>query len=377
MARRDRDAARALALCDASARECLRAIACADLREFNDDDVKSMTTDGKNRPHASWKVSKDDARMLTEFMRACATLDGEPWKYVGDRNGAHVFARKSSNARTNAHEVLGACEIASPPSEVFEFFSKAEAFDRRFKALDRMFKRGDVLSYALYDDMRREGKNERQVIGKCNTGGVRMALAAKARELARDAEERFRDVFEREGTRRASGERATSSMTSDLAKSGGTIASSRDVVAAVPKADVRVSGKGNPLGCAPGRAVLRGTFKLPSSVIKDRDFVWDQLVYRAPNGSVIVVAQSVDENDVKVNALAPVEPGHVRGSILVSGYYAVPNARTGGSTVYYAVQVDPKGALPMWVVNLVAPDQAQNVARLRDYLDGRMMENER
>ena len=52
------------------------------------------------------------------------------------------------------------------------------------------------------------------------------------------------------------------------------------------------------------------------------------------------------------------------------GYYAAPNAQTGGSTLYYVVQADPKGQLPMWVVNLVAPDQAQNVARLRDHLDG-------
>ena len=75
------------------------------------------------------------------------------------------------------------------------------------------------------------------------------------------------------------------------------------------------------------------------------------------------------ENGV-VDAVAPPLEGHVRGKILVSGYYAAPNPATGGSTLYYVVQADPKGQLPMWVVNLVAPDQAQNVARLRNYLDG-------
>ena len=107
--------------------------------------------------------------------------------------------------------------------------------------------------------------------------------------------------------------------------------------------------------------MLRGTFKLPS-IIKDRDFVWEQITMRMPYGAVLVAAQSVESG--MVNALAPVADGHVRGTILVSGYYVVPNADTGGSTVYYAVQADPRGALPMWVVNLVAPDQAQNVARL-------------
>jgi len=96
--------------------------------------------------------------------------------------------------------------------------------------------------------------------------------------------------------------------------------------------------------------------------------VCEQLTMKMPNGAVVVAAQSI-ENGV-VNAVAPPTEGHVRGSILVSGYYAAPNAQTGGSTLYYVVQADPKGQLPMWVVNLVAPDQAQNVARLRDHLDG-------
>ena len=54
---------------------------------------------------------------------------------------------------------------------------------------------------------------------------------------------------------------------------------------------------------------------------------------------------------------------------LPSGYYIVPDHVSGGSTVAFVVQADPRGTLPAWVVNLVAPKQAHNVSRLRDHLD--------
>jgi len=59
----------------------------------------------------------------------------------------------------------------------------------------------------------------------------------------------------------------------------------------------------------------------------------------------------------------------VRGAVLTSGYYVVPDKLKGGSTVHFVVQADPRGSLPAWVVNLVAPKQAHNVTRLRKYLD--------
>ena len=67
----------------------------------------------------------------------------------------------------------------------------------------------------------------------------------------------------------------------------------------------------------------------------------------------------------------PVAKGHVRGAVLTSGYYIAPETESegGGSKIAFVVQADPKGSLPAWVVNLVAPKQAHNVTRLRKYLD--------
>jgi hypothetical protein len=120
----------------------------------------------------------------------------------------------------------------------------------------------------------------------------------------------------------------------------------------------------------PGHALLHGTFRLPS-VVPDRDFVWDQVALRLPTGSVLIAGQSVEvfgEDEV-----VPVSKGHVRGAVLTSGYYVAPEsaAEGGGSKIAFVVQADPKGSLPAWVVNFVAPKQAHNVTRLRKFLDGR------
>jgi hypothetical protein len=120
----------------------------------------------------------------------------------------------------------------------------------------------------------------------------------------------------------------------------------------------------------PGHALLHGTFKLPS-VVPDRDFVWDQVALRLPTGSVLIAGKSVEEFDD--DEVVPVSKGHVRGAVLTSGYYIAPEteAEGGGSKIAFVVQADPKGSLPAWVVNLVAPKQAHNVTRLRKFLDGR------
>jgi hypothetical protein len=120
----------------------------------------------------------------------------------------------------------------------------------------------------------------------------------------------------------------------------------------------------------PGHALLHGTFRLPS-VVPDRDFVWDQVALRLPTGSVLIAGKSVEvfgEDEV-----VPVSKGHVRGAVLTSGYYVAPEsaAEGGGSKIAFVVQADPKGSLPAWVVNFVAPKQAHNVTRLRKFLDGR------
>ena len=106
------------------------------------------------------------------------------------------------------------------------------------------------------------------------------------------------------------------------------------------------------------------------AIVPDRDFIWDQVALRLPTGSVLIAGKSVDDEEVSD---VPSPKGHVRGSVLTSGYYITPrwsqDGEMEGSQIAFVVQADPKGALPAWVVNLVAPKQAHNVTRLRKFLD--------
>ena len=106
------------------------------------------------------------------------------------------------------------------------------------------------------------------------------------------------------------------------------------------------------------------------AIVPDRDFIWDQVALRLPTGSVLIAGKSVDDAEVSD---VPSPKGHVRGAVLTSGYYVTPrwsqDGEMEGSQIAFVVQADPKGVLPAWVVNLVAPKQAHNVTRLRKFLD--------
>jgi hypothetical protein len=309
------------------------------------------------------RLSAADANLLKKLFRAFAARDGgAPWRRASDADGARVYRRASASAASRAHQVLGVTETRASADEVFAFFSEASAFDEHFKILDDMFKGGDVLSYRLYDDMVKTTGGEGGAVERAGAGG---GEGAKTRRRARGLWNRganFGELFER--LERSAKAKARDAKARGTGRASEGNRSAMETIESVPPERPDAS---NPLGCRPGHAILRGTFRLPS-IIRDRDFVWEQLTMKMPNGAVVVAAQSI-ENGV-VNAVAPPLEGHVRGAILVSGYYAVPNRETGGSTLFYVVQADPKGVLPMWVVNLVAPDQAQNVARLRNHLDG-------
>ena len=308
------------------------------------------------------EINASDVSLLRKLFRALSALDGAPWTRAGTKDGAVVYRRSSDDGASRAHQVLGIAETAAGPDEIFRFFSDASAFDARFRTLDDMFKGGDVLSYRLYDDMRELGGVAGGAVAE--EGAARGTRRRLLERFSRDAAPRFGELFER--LDRAARVNVESGSVSAGAGRGER-RTAREVLEDVPRARVDGADANNPLGCRPGHAILRGAFRLPS-VIRDRDFVWEQLTMKLPNGAVVVAAQSVESG--VVDAVAPPLEGHVRGKILVSGYYAAPNPATGGSTLYYVVQADPKGQLPMWVVNLVAPDQAQNVARLRNYLDG-------
>ena len=343
------------------------------LRDFHHPDDASTALEEYGKCH-DVTLERRDVDLISKFLSVLCARDGERWRYSGDRNGASVFLRASSSKESAAHQVLGVTETRASAGEIFNFFSAADKFDAHFKVLDAMFKGGDVLSYRLYDDMSPRGEDDGAgASAKDANDDGRRRFAERGRGLGlfhRTKTAAFGELFDRLERARASKSNALVDARKMNSSNASSSSSNASAIAALPRAEPVATERSseNPLACRPGHAVLRGTFKLPS-IIKDRDFVWEQITMRMPDGAVLVAAQSVESG--MVNALAPVADGHVRGTILVSGYYVVPNADTGGSTVYYAVQADPRGALPMWVVNLVAPDQAQNVARLRDYLDNK------
>ena len=335
--------------------------------------VSDLTTDASavetyGATHGA-TLNESDVSMLVKLFQTFSADDGDAWRRTSTSAGADVYRRASADASTRAHQVLGVTETRASADDVFEFFSAASEFDRHFGILDDMFKGGDVLSFRLYDHMLEGDARGVSMSGDGEREGKRRGFGGGFGGALRRGP-RFGELFERleknakslQGEHEHAADASSSSSVSSVSTAKKPLAAS-SALSAVPK-----ESPTNPLGCRPGHAILRGTFKLPS-IIRDRDFVWEQLTMKMPNGAVVVAAQSI-ENGV-VNAVAPPLEGHVRGSILVSGYYAVPNPKTGGSTLYYVVQADPKGQLPMWVVNLVAPDQAQNVARLRNHLDSK------
>jgi len=95
-----------------------------------------------------------------------------------------------------------------------------------------------------------------------------------------------------------------------------------------------------------------------------RDFCLENLVVMLDEGTVLSLAQSVERLDV------PEKPPFVRGTVLASGYLAKSIGQN-RCELTYVVQVDPKGWLPKWVVNLVAVDQTDNVTRIADYFKTR------
>jgi len=93
--------------------------------------------------------------------------------------------------------------------------------------------------------------------------------------------------------------------------------------------------------------------------LSPRDFLWFQY-FGMENDICVTVSRSVTHPD------CPSIPKFVRGEILQTGYIARPMGDKKCS-LSYVVQVDPKGWIPTWAVNMSAADQAMNVARVKEY----------
>ena len=369
------------------------------------------------------RVDAEERGVVAQFF---AMLKDESWRHASSADGTDVFKLPGERI----HRVMGVTRTDATPEEVLTFFSDPRNFDKHFRILDAMFKDGSVVKIGgagmdateadgeRRDDDPTEAGERESTSGRASRktraprvgnfaalcvggddrrrgavadglGGSVSRLLAGLRESGPGAkiEEAFLRVT---GERKRPEAKATSAAsrlarlpsaqteaTRDaLARSDETppcrdgddetsVSATRvsDLIASVETRDPTFVDR-------PGHALLHGTFRLPS-VVPDRDFVWDQVALRLPTGSVLIAGKSVDI--FGEDELVPVSKGHVRGAVLTSGYYVAPETATegGGSKIAFVVQADPKGSLPAWVVNFVAPKQAHNVTRLRKFLDGR------
>mmetsp|Transcript_31298 Transcript_31298/g.30959 ORF Transcript_31298/g.30959 Transcript_31298/m.30959 type:complete len:206 (+) Transcript_31298:26-643(+) len=91
--------------------------------------------------------------------------------------------------------------------------------------------------------------------------------------------------------------------------------------------------------------------------ISHRDFVFASKVSNIGE-DIIIVAKSVETE------LAPEKSGVVRGSINTSGFY-LQKLGENLTRLTYLVSVDPKGSLPLWVVNQLGKKQCQVPYKLK------------
>jgi len=98
-------------------------------------------------------------------------------------------------------------------------------------------------------------------------------------------------------------------------------------------------------------------------LIKSRDFVWREYDIDLGNGIwVITVVNQVSDQK-------PPMGRNIRGEIGVSGYITRALDDTSCSLTYFT-QVDPKGWVPVWVTNLVAMQQIDNLTRIKAHTEG-------
>eukprot|EP00026_Physarum_polycephalum_P013825 Phypoly_transcript_14271.p1 GENE.Phypoly_transcript_14271~~Phypoly_transcript_14271.p1 ORF type:complete len:242 (+),score=43.41 Phypoly_transcript_14271:183-908(+) len=108
-------------------------------------------------------------------------------------------------------------------------------------------------------------------------------------------------------------------------------------------------------------AINYAAYKMPP-MITARDFVIHAYDAILENGVGVSVGKSIEVPEL------PHRHGFVRAAINNSGYVYKPLPEDPSkSFVQYVVNVDVKGWIPYWVVNMSAADQGANIKRLQDY----------
>ncbi|GMH61304.1 hypothetical protein TL16_g03226 [Triparma laevis f. inornata] len=113
--------------------------------------------------------------------------------------------------------------------------------------------------------------------------------------------------------------------------------------------------------------IVWAVFQAPGPIWA-RDFCWLQYVDTAKDSkgreAMVCSCQSIDDFEQCHN----LQSSHkfVRGNICTTGYIYTETDIPGEIMITYVVQVDPKGSIPKFVVNLVAAGQGENAGRVRD-----------
>ncbi|GBG31850.1 Retinal-binding protein [Hondaea fermentalgiana] len=150
-----------------------------------------------------------------------------------------------------------------------------------------------------------------------------------------------------------------------------------DVLHVIPKDYERYGGKTvRPENLnLPLYSVKWGAWMLPFPLY-NRDFVFCEYTCWAENGYGVSMCMSIPKISEKVKNL---EESHsiVRGHMGMTGYFwkntegSDPKKPVGKNAMSidltYLLQINIKGAIPKWAVNLVGPQQGLNVKRVRDY----------
>jgi len=98
---------------------------------------------------------------------------------------------------------------------------------------------------------------------------------------------------------------------------------------------------------------IRYTAGVP--LVSDRDFVYLENRKQLDDGTKLLVGYSVEDPDDKHTSDC------VRGVVHVSGYAMRPGKEPGTIEVLYQLQIDPKGWLPIWLVNMLFLDNSIQV----------------
>jgi len=122
-----------------------------------------------------------------------------------------------------------------------------------------------------------------------------------------------------------------------------------------------------PVNLAENSKVYNATFKMPGRpLVSDRNFVWVTLEKLLDSNSGVSLGYTLDYNDVYTPPV--VSSNVVRGELKETGYYfKAVEGQENTVEMIYSVQVDVKGWLPVWVINMAAGDQAMNLYRIRKH----------